>query len=189
MEKTYIYYLSRTDDVPFYVGKTKNTINKRLNSHNYLKEKGLKINIIDEVNTSEWKFWEKYYISLFKSWGFNLENKNKGGSGPSGGYNLTKEHKDNISKANKSKPKPKEFGEKLSKDRKGKWVIPQHQIEAGIKARSKVTIQYDKQGNFIAEYPSAKYASQSIGICETNMIHHLSGKYKTCRGFIFKYKI
>jgi len=187
MEKTYIYYLSRKDDIPFYIGKTKNPINIRLNSHNCVKEKGLKINVIDEVNSSEWKFWEKYYISLFKSWGFNLENKNEGGNGPSGGYNLSEETKNKIGLAN-SKPKPKDFGEKLSNQRKNNWTIPQHQIEAGIKAKNKPTIQYDLNGNFIKEHESSKHAAQYVGVHEVNMRFHLGGKYKTCKGFIFKYK-
>lgn len=187
MEKTYIYYLSRKDDIPFYIGKTKNPVNIRLNSHNYLKEKGLKINVIDEVNSSEWKFWEKHYISLFRSWGFNLENKNEGGNGPSGGYNLSEKTKNKIGLSN-SKPKPKGFGEKLSNQRKNNWVIPQHQIEAGIKARNKPTIQYDLNGNFIKEHESSKQAAQYVGVHEVNMRLHLGGKYKTCKGFIFKYK-
>jgi hypothetical protein len=116
------------------------------------------------------------------------------------GQKHSKETKQKISKAligkpksqehikNMKKPKPKGFGEMLSKQRKGKIIIPQHQIEAGIQAKNKPTIQYDKQGNFITEYPSSKIAAQSIGVHEVNMRSHLGGKYKTCKGFIFKYK-
>jgi hypothetical protein len=35
--------------------------------------------IIDEVSKNNWQFWEEHYISLFKSWGFNLTNQTKGG--------------------------------------------------------------------------------------------------------------
>lgn len=35
--------------------------------------------IIDEIERSEWKFWEQHYISLFKSWGINLTNLKEGG--------------------------------------------------------------------------------------------------------------
>jgi hypothetical protein len=103
------------------------------------------------------------------------------------GRKITQKHKDNISKANKNKSKPKGFGEKISKATKGR-IIPQHQIEAGIEARNKITLQYDKQGNFIKEHPSAKIAAESVGITSINMYMHLAGKYKTCKGFIFKYK-
>jgi hypothetical protein len=187
MDITYIYYLCKDDGVPLYIGKTKNSPNLRLNDHRYKKEKNLNINVIDEVLTSEWKFWEKYYISLFKSWGFKLNNINDGGGGSKGGYFLTEETKNKISKAN-SKPKPKGFGEKISKQRKGKWKISQYQIEAGILAKNKPTLQFDKQGNFIKEHISSKQAAEYIGVHEVTMRSHLGGKYKTCKGFIFKYK-
>jgi len=92
------------------------------------------------------------------------------------------------SKKIKNKPKPKGFGDNLSKQRKGNWIIPQHQIEAGIKARNKPTIQYDLQGNFIKEHESAKHAAIYIGVHEVNMRFHLNGKYKTCKRYIFRYK-
>ena len=187
MNTTYIYYLCKKDGIPLYIGKTKNSPNLRLNDHTCKKEKNLQINVIDEVLTSEWKFWEKYYISLFRSWGFKLENKNNGGGGPKGGYTLTQETKNKISKAN-SKPKPKDFGEKISKQRKGNWEIPKHQIEAGILAKNKITLQYDLKGNFIKEHISSKKAAEYVGVHEVNMRLHLCGKYKTCKGFIFKYK-
>jgi hypothetical protein len=187
MDITYIYYLCKDDGVPLYIGKTKNSPNLRLNDHRYKKEKNLNINVIDEVPTSDWKFWEKHYISLFKSWGFKLNNINNGGGGPKGGYFLTQETKNKIGKAN-SKPKPKEFGEKISKQRKGNWKISEYQIQAGILAKNKSTLQFDKQGNFIKEHISSKKAAEYIGVHEVNMRLHLGGKYKTCKGFIFKYK-
>ena len=187
MDITYIYYLCKDDGVPLYIGKTKNSPNLRLNDHRYKKEKNLNINVIDEVPTSDWKFWEKHYISLFKSWGFKLNNINNGGGGPKGGYFLTQETKNKIGKAN-SKPKPKEFGEKISKQRKGNWKISEYQIQAGILDKNKSTLQFDKQGNFIKEHISSKKAAEYIGVHEVNMRLHLGGKYKTCKGFIFKYK-
>ena len=187
MDITYIYYLCKDDGIPLYIGKTKNSPNLRLNDHRYKKEKNLNINVIDEVPTSDWKFWEKHYISLFKSWGFKLNNINNGGGGPKGGYFLTQETKNKIGKAN-SKPKPKEFGEKISKQRKGNWKISEYQIQAGILAKNKSTLQFDKQGNFIKEHVSSKKAAEYIGVHEVNMRLHLGGKYKTCKGFIFKYK-
>lgn len=51
-----------------------------------LKKKGLKplLEIIDIVNFEEESFWEKHYISLFKSWGFKLTNATDGGEGLAG---------------------------------------------------------------------------------------------------------
>ena len=74
---TLIYCLIK-DNTPFYVGKTRNP-QSRFNTHK--RQFNCEILILDEVDDSKWKFWEKHYISLFKSWGFKLENKNNGGGG------------------------------------------------------------------------------------------------------------
>jgi hypothetical protein len=80
--ETIIYYLHKGDNVPFYIGKTKNKKLHRSYQHKRLYGKDTLLEVIDEIPTEEWKFWEKYYISLFKSWGFKLTNKNNGGGGP-----------------------------------------------------------------------------------------------------------
>ena len=48
-----------------------------------LKKLGLKpiFEIINTVPIDEWKFWEKYWISQMKTWGFNLINYTEGGDG------------------------------------------------------------------------------------------------------------
>lgn len=40
--------------------------------------------LIDRVPHSEWQFWEKHYISLYRSWGFKLTNLTDGGDGAAG---------------------------------------------------------------------------------------------------------
>jgi hypothetical protein len=123
--KTIIYYLHRGNDVPFYVGKTKNSPKKREREHrNKLKDKNIILETIDETPSLEWKFWEKYYILLFYSWGFELKNKNNGGGG--------------------STFRSEEFKNKLSKQRKGKKPV---NIEKPI-------LQYDLEGNFVKEWES-----------------------------------
>lgn len=87
-----------------YIGVTRGHIKKRLSSHisrakNLKKNKlvlslkdswligainnGCEINIeeLDVVKFSEFSFWEKYYISLFKMFGFKLTNGTDGGAG------------------------------------------------------------------------------------------------------------
>lgn len=39
------------------------------------------LDIIDEVPVTEWIFWETYWISQLKTWGFNLTNNTIGGDG------------------------------------------------------------------------------------------------------------
>lgn len=94
----YIYTLENpiTGEIR-YVGKTKNPkmrfhnhCNKlhNTNSHkrnwiNSLRNLGLRpiMNIIDEVEESEWHYWEKYWIQQLKNWGYNLTNHTSGGDG------------------------------------------------------------------------------------------------------------
>jgi hypothetical protein len=94
----YIYSLIDpiTDHVR-YVGKTVNPT-KRLSSHKLrasdlsnhkdcwiigLRNKGYNpvMEILEVSNDLEWAFWERHYISLYKSWGFNLTNYKDGGEG------------------------------------------------------------------------------------------------------------
>jgi len=96
--ETNIYTLSdpRTNEVR-YVGKA-NNINQRYKAHlnrardhqthkrnwiESLKRDGLKpiIEIIDVVPIEEWIYWETYWISQMKAWGFDLVNNTNGGDG------------------------------------------------------------------------------------------------------------
>jgi hypothetical protein len=95
---TSIYALSKENYI-FYIGKTIN-VHSRLYEHKQKYGSNIEIIILDEVEDNEWIFWEKYYISLFKSWGYILKNKNDGGGGTTRGT-LQKSQK-----LKKSKHKP-----------------------------------------------------------------------------------
>jgi group I intron endonuclease len=62
-------------------------------------------------------------------------------------------------------------------------------IEAIRTALSIPIIQYDKQGNFIKEFPSAVEAMKITNIKNDNIHQCLKGKSKTAGGFVWKYKI
>ena len=79
--KTYIYCLFDKNEILLYIGKTKNLLKIREAQHKKRLNKEISIFELDYIDDNEWKFWEKHYISLFRSWGFKLENKNKGGGG------------------------------------------------------------------------------------------------------------
>ena len=49
-------------------------------------------------------------------------------------------------------------------------------------------LQYSKSGEFIAEYPSTKEAERRTGCNQGNICNCCKGKYKSCGGFIWKYK-
>ena len=53
---------------------------------------------------------------------------------------------------------------------------------------SKAILQYDIEGNFIAEWDSAASAERELGICAANITHVLKGRSKTIHNFMFKYK-
>jgi group I intron endonuclease len=96
MKTTYIYTLSDpiTNEIR-YIGKTIN-INIRLSQHiaesmkaknhkaswiKSLTKKGLlpKIDVIDIIQDENWEWLEIYWISQFKTWGFDLVNSTTGG--------------------------------------------------------------------------------------------------------------
>jgi hypothetical protein len=114
-EITYIYFLHKGDNIPFYVGKS---VSPKGRMPLHRKSFGdIFMEVIDDVPTHEWIFWEKWYISLFKGWGFILDNKNNGGGGVS--YHSDK------TKLIMKKPKPEGFGEKTTNRLKGKPQSPE----------------------------------------------------------------
>ena len=56
------------------------------------------------------------------------------------------------------------------------------------KRLSKSVLQFDLQGNFLAEYPSQSEAERKLGIRCTSICNALKGRYKTAGGYIFRYK-
>ena len=123
MEVVKIYILLDENQQIRYVGKTNQSLDKRLIQHIFegrnnnktkkerwinsllKKEKTPTIDLIDEVYIDEWSFWEKYWISQIKSWGFNLTNGTDGGDegGYMLGYNHTVETKKKMSETKKGK--------------------------------------------------------------------------------------
>ena len=163
----YIYVLMRKD-IPFYVGKT-HYPKRRETEHKLTYGSDIKMMIIKAIKNEEWKKHEQEWINIFKRWGVKLTNSNPGGGGPLKGIKRSKE-----------------FGEKISKSKKGKKRNPQEVTNATL-SKQKPVNQYDKEGNLINSFPSAKLAANYIGIHHNNMYDHLKGKYKTAKGYIFKY--
>ncbi len=138
-KETHIYSLQEvgTDDIR-YIGKA-NKLNKRLTCHLSRGRKGLlsycsrwikgvldrgsniEIKEIDKVLLKDWEFWEKHYISLYKSWGFNLTNLTNGGIGTNWN-NFTKERREEIRKYYKPIP-PSRKGIPLTQEQLDKLAI------------------------------------------------------------------
>mgnify|MGYP002478032863 CR=1 FL=1 len=72
MKDTIIYCLEK-DKKPFYIGRTKD-INTRF--YNHKKTYGSDIQYFELYRcTEKQEYWERHYIELFKSWGFELKIK------------------------------------------------------------------------------------------------------------------
>ena len=99
-----IYTISHSGSDRIYIGATRKSLKERLRGHKYratLNNKTQKrlsfkdrwlvnaikngneiiIEELDVVKFSEFSFWERYYISLFKFFGFKLTNGTDGGAG------------------------------------------------------------------------------------------------------------
>lgn len=152
--RVFIYSLER-NNIPFYVGKTKNPKSRKADWLREYKD-SISFNIIDEVNKENWKFWECYWIEQLKGWGFDLINKNKGGGGLEKHsdevielirkqkigkkQNRTKVRKDKGTKRIKKSgikigsPKGWKMSEKVRKTKNQKQIgKPKHTIETKIK--------------------------------------------------------
>lgn len=160
--------------------------------------------IIEECNINQLNeretYWKQYYINQL-GWDKMLFC----GLYDSGGGPKSEKTKIKISETLKSnnhskyyteelkhklrKPKPKGFGEIISKINKGrkftekqKQTLKNNRINKGLKS----ILQFDTQGNFIKEWNSIK----EINILNTtkNISACCRGKLKTVGGFVWQYK-
>jgi len=202
-----IYILER-NNVPFYVGKSKNPTRRK---HKHYQKYGTNINliIIDEVEN--WKYWESFWIEQFIQWGFNLLNQNKGGGGPE---KYSEESKQKMRKPrpgsgakisktlierNHSKYYTEEVRERISNGNKFKKPFSdEHVLNMGIAKRkdAKPVLQYDLEGNFIKEWESKGQAANWIKETlnkKSNVTSQIKdcilGKQKTAFNYKWKYKI
>lgn len=192
--KHYVYtHLNPTNKDVFYVGigKGNRAWNKGAGRNkfwdNYVNKHGFEVEIIAEGLTR--KQAGKIEIELIAELGRRqideggvLVNRSTGGDGGSGGYTHTEEWKRKHSERQIGIPKgplSDEAKEKLSKALTGRKVT-----------WGKIVLQYDKQGNFIKEWDSAKNAERETGA--KNISEVASGYknqlYKSSGGYVWKYK-
>jgi len=194
MEQYYVYtHLNPQTKEIFYVGigKGNRAWNKGAGRNkfweNYINKYGFEVEIVAENITRNQA--GKIEIELIAHLGRRqmdeggtLVNRSIGGDGGSGGYTHTEEWKRQHSErqlGKKKKPLSQEAKEKLSKALTGREVT-----------WGKPVLQFDKQGNFIKEWPSARAAKRETGA--KNVFEVASGYknqlYKSSGGFIWKYK-
>jgi group I intron endonuclease len=194
-KNTFIYSLSDENNIVRYIGKTSN-LKRRIKEHIIESKKDNKsyknrwinsqikngfypkIEIIDEVPSNEWMYWECFYISLFKSWNFNLTNRTPGGNGtgsgidnPNYGKKLTEEHKKKCSIKLKGENNP--------------FYGKTHSTEI-LKKIYKPVIQYSINGEFIKEWNSIKDAENTLKIHSISSCCH--NKLLSVGGCVWKFK-
>ena len=188
MEQTIIYYLHNGNEIPFYVGKT-NKLSFRIGHHRKTYGGNIQMEVLDIVDTDKWVFWERYWISQFKTWGFDLTNANDGGGGltkcdfgPERGEKISLSNK-GQSRSHKGKPFTEEHKAKIKakrghlKGRRNTWqIIPIFQLNL----LGEVIKEWDSQTQ--AQLYFNKPNSDGIGAC-------CRGEQKTAYGYKWKFKI
>lgn len=192
-----------------YVGKTKNLkeryknhCNKLHNKHSHkrnwitsLKNQKLKpiMKVIDNVDDTEWKYWEKFWIEQCRQWGFNLVNHTSGGDGLTSGNQTSFKKgcipwnygtaKPKILKGNRGKV------ENCIKNHFKQGHEPWNKGAKGYKtSRRKPVLQFDLQGNFIKEWESCLEAATEYNCSRNNIENACNKRSKTARGYKWEYK-
>jgi hypothetical protein len=205
MEYVKIYTLEK-DGIPYYIGKTTQSLKYRLRNHKH-KSIDSCITLIDEVPQSEWKFWEVWYIELFRNWGFYLTNKNNGGGGVD---KVSATTKSKISKGRKKYLKSINYqvysGEYTPQRRETMKSTWKHIWETQRETLSK-NISVSKKGKpmppnrknkglkpiicetlYGMEFLSIKQASEVLGLNDGGIVSNLKGNKQHVQGFTFTYK-
>lgn len=204
-----------------YVGKTNRGLEERLSKHLVTKENNHRANwirnllkenlkpvikLLDEVDKDKWVIFEKYWISQFKTWGFNLVNFTEGGESGV----ISKKCRDACTKANtgrisskrgtklpedvKKKISLKLAGRKLSKEtlRKrsititGRKLSEENKRKIGLANGIKID-KYDLDGNFIKTYVSIMEASRQNEVCASSIHKCCNNQRSKTRKYKWKY--
>lgn len=202
-----------------YIGKTKQELSKRLYAHiheskssNTKKNKWIKslinknlkpkIEEIDFVPESEWEFWEMYWISQFKAWGFELKNTDEGGKGQSSEFMkknnpmFKKENREKISKSLQGNTFAKGFKHTEETKKKVKnnharfWKNKkrnQRTIDKISQTKSHPIYQFNLEGKFIKKFNSVKEAIIETKSDRATIYRCLNKQVKKCKGFMWSW--
>lgn len=174
-----IYTLSSTRNLNEvrYVGKTKQSLKRRLSQHLCSARKVLKdnygynynynwinkeiadgydieileIDSLEFLDNESWEWLEEYWISQLKVWGFNLTNLTTGGDGNKNQV-FSKESVEKRASKIRGIPRDEETKKKISEGLKGKVVseeVKQKIRDTVLQKQGKAVIQYDKFGNIL----------------------------------------
>lgn len=177
---------TRWESYRYYTGMSKNSsIKFSLKKYGY---DAHKFEILEKVkgDAKHLRDRERYWIDKYNTLNEGL-NDNRGGCGT---LNHTAESKRLISEAN-SKPKPANFGANRKK-----WQHTEEWKEKVRKAPRNPILVYDKDKNFVGEFPNMARVGDYVG-CRRQMVWNVlngyinkpTGKPIThVKGYTFKYK-
>ena len=168
-----------------------------------------------DIKESDWnKDWEHSIIGQFEDkqealnveemfiWLFNSTNDGYNTSTyGSGNYKRTEKTKKKMSEA-RTGEKAYWYGKHHSEDTKKKMseakigitLSEEHKKKISeahkgkVYAPIKAVLQFSKDGELIAEYPSIKEAEKQTGCNQGNICNCCKGERKSCGGFIWRYK-
>lgn len=219
MEKTFIYTLKDpiTNEIR-YIGKSdkpESRLIEHIKKSKYTKtyknnwiisllKKDLKpiLEILDIVDSNNWGFWEKYWISQFRTWGFNLTNISEGGDGGNFGFECNKKismrlknrvfSKVTLEKMRESAKLRKitdEGRKKLSLSKMGQKnpMFGKKQSKSFIENQFKPVIQLSINNEIIKEWGSLKEVSEYLLINRNTIRMVCQGKRKTAGGYKWKF--
>ncbi len=219
MNKTFIYTLKDpiTDEIR-YVGKSddpKNRLVEHLKKSKYTKthknnwiisllDKDLKpiLEILDVVDTDNWGFWEKYWISQLRTWGFKLTNISEGGDGGNFGVECNKKISlklksrvfsevtlEKMKSSAKLRKITDEGRKKLSLSRFGykNPMFGKKQSKFCIESKFKPVTQLSLDGDIIKEWCSLKEVSEYLLINRNTIRMVCQNKRKTAGGYKWKF--
>lgn len=184
MENIYIYALiGRDENDVRYIGQSKNPY-VRLSQHRCLgssesklkkdwiralKNDGIQINmiILEKCRKEEGDFLERYYISLYKSWGFDLINQQSGGIKT---YNHSQKRREELSEHFKNYKE--EFGFAM----KGKCHSEKTKLKISQSKISSSILQFDLNGTLIKKWDCGyKTIGRILNIDSTGIYDCLKG--------------
>lgn len=223
METVYIYALiDPVSNQIRYIGKTtdiRRRLRRHINErflHDSYKDRWIRkliddgvypeLEIVDEVNKSDWSYWEKFYISYFKYIGCSLTNGTKGGDEPPStkGRKHTIESRLKMSNTKKGKPIPwlndgnertEKHRQNLSKSCKGRQspnkgnvYTKEHRDKLSNASTSKKKVrQMGIDGTLIKVWDSISLAQRTLQIRHISEVCRNSRYHKTSGGFKWEY--
>ena len=134
---------------------------------------------------------EEMFIQLFDSTNEGYNTSTYG----SGNYEKTEEQKRKMSESHigitLSEEHRRKISEALSGEKAywyGKHLLEEHRKKISQSMGVNGILQFSKDGEFIAEYPSTKEAERHTGCNNCSICNCCKGNRKSAGGFIWKYK-